>query len=36
MDIEETAVTPSIHNDPGFVNVKTEDMEEIENPGEFV
>ena len=36
MDIEETITTPSVHNDPDFATVKTEDMEEIENPGEFV
>ena len=36
IDIEETSVTSSIDNDPGFANVKTEDVGEIENPGEFI
>ena len=36
IDIEETVVASSIHNDPDLANVKTEEMEEIENPGELV
>ena len=36
MDIEETIVTPSVHNDPDFAKVKAETLAEIENPGEFI
>ena len=35
IDIEETVVTPSIHDDTHFGKVKTENIGKIQNPGEF-
>ena len=35
VDIEETVVTSSIHNDPELANVNTEVNAEIKNPGEL-